>query len=204
MGTGTLIPNAQAGGFGTRSKDVRVVMQQFAGCTYRRSPARVELMLSLPFGGPDYRRMFESLVVDDCLGAGELSFSGLLLRGYLFEQLYRHYFKRDGPDELLKTPPINYMAGYPTPLPSESIDAIALGQFGDCVTRSDGKDAKQLVLSDPDGSAETAAITGLAPHLGACVPAGQQVRFSKSTLRAGVTEELYKLSRASQQSTSAP
>lgn len=199
METGSLITNRPAGGATTGKKDARSISRHFAACTIRRGRGSAERYLATPVGAPGWERLQHLVLVDECLGTGELRLPFEVIRGALFEQLYLTDYKADPVADLTAVAPIDYAAGYSSPVSVQVGNAIALGQFGDCVARADSAGARNLLTSLPDSSGETAAVHRLMPRLGACIPAGRKITFSKSVLRAAVAEGLYRLTRAAEQ-----
>jgi 23S rRNA pseudoU1915 N3-methylase RlmH len=196
METGSLIPNRPAGGLGTGRGDARVISRQFAECSIKRTRGIAERYLAAPIGSKEQARLQRQVLVDDCLGAGELTLPVEVIRGALFEQLYLADY-RIGPDPDLKAvPAIDYTAGYSAPVGPDAGNGIALAQFGDCVARANIADSRRLLVNLPGSAGETEAVHGLMNHLGACIPAGRKIAFSRSVLRAAIAEGLYRLMRS--------
>jgi len=118
------------------------------------------------------------------------------MRGALFEAAYDRAFGRSGPTDFKAVPAINYLAPYSAEISSEAANTIALAQFGDCVSRADGSNARKLMATSPESTAELAAISDLAPRFAACIPQGRTISFSRSVARGAIAEGLYRLSRA--------
>jgi hypothetical protein len=196
METGSLITNRSAGGMGRTASEARVISRQFALCSVRRGRNTVENYLAAPIGSAEHNRLQKRVLVDDCLGAGELTLPLEVIRGALFEQLYLVDYSSEPVPDLSTLSPIDYTAGYSAPVSGPAINSIALAQFGDCVARADIGNARALLASLPESSAEGEAVRGSMGHLGACVPTGQKVSFSRSVLRSAVAEGLYRLTRA--------
>lgn len=201
--TGTLINRGRtAAAQGYTANDARSTMLGYAACVYGRSPGRVKTMLSYPMADARYEQMHRNLFrqYSDCFDGGEaaqINFSDTSLRGALYEALYRREFARSAPTDFTAIGKIDYGAGYPQPIDSRYHTAIALGAYGDCVSRRAPADARKLMLATPGLPAEDQIFSSLAPHLGPCLPNGQKLRFSKSVLRGVVAEGLYRLSAAS-------
>lgn len=196
METGSLVTNRPAGGYGTTRNEARSISRKFAECSVRRGRVTAERYLSTPIGSSDQARLQRQVLVDDCLGVGELRLPPEVIRGALFEQLYLLQYKNDPGRDLSAVAAIDYTAGYSAPVPQHAINGIALAQFGDCVARADTAHARELLINLPDSKGETAAMHGLMPRLGACIPKGQKISFSRSVLRAAIAEGLYRLARA--------
>lgn len=131
----------------------------------------------------------------ECLASGELRIPPLLLRGALFEELYKQEFEEAGSQDLSKAPPIDYLQGYQQPLSEASKQALAMSFVGDCLVRADTSSARLMVASIPGTAKEHRATGAIAARLPQCIPQGQTIRFSRSFIRAAVSEALYRLSR---------
>ncbi|HYI39367.1 MAG TPA: hypothetical protein VE053_03510 [Allosphingosinicella sp.] len=196
METGSLIANRPAGGYGTSSNEARLISRKFAECSIRRGRLSAQRYLAAPIGSSEQARLQRQVLVDDCLGAGRLSLPHEVIRGALFEQLYLLEYKAPPAVDLKAVAAIDYTAGYSAPVSGPAINGIALAQFGDCVARADAESARSLLTNLPDSKGESAAVQGLMPRLGACIPKGRKISFSRSVLRASVAEGLYRLTRA--------
>ncbi|MEA3008447.1 MAG: hypothetical protein QOJ91_139 [Sphingomonadales bacterium] len=196
METGSLITNRPAGGLGTGRGDARVISRQFAECSIKRGRGIAERYLAAPIGSKDYSKLQRQVLVDDCLGAGELTLPGEVIRGALFEQLYLIDYRTRPAADLAAVAAIDYTAGYSAPVAVDAGNGIALAQFGDCVARANPSDAHKLLVNIPGSAGESDAVHGLMSHLGACIPAGRKISFSRSVLRSAVAEGLYRLVRA--------
>lgn len=196
METGSLITNRPAGGLGTGRKDARLISREFAACSVRRGRAIAERYLAAPIGSANHMRLQRRVLVDDCLGAGELTLPVQVIRGALFEQLYLLDYRTAPAHDLAAVAAIDYSAGYSSPVTPQAGNGIALAQFGDCVARADTDNARHFLINFPDSGGETAAVRALMPRLGACIPAGLKITFSRSVLRAAIAEGVYRLVRA--------
>src|SRR5687768_15432194 len=200
--TGTLITHKSAE-IDTGGKDAaRVTMEAFAACTVSRSTGRAQALAEVPVDSPRYERLFRNMfdAFDDlCLSGvdgGTLSFSSGLFRGALFQALYEREFKRGGPTDFSAVTDTGYRRLYTTPLSPQARTALALEQFGECVSRADPAGVQALLRQRPGSSDETGAINALRPKFAACIPRDQTIRFSPSILKGAVAEGLYRLSVA--------
>jgi hypothetical protein len=174
----------------TTAPDVaaRIVTRQFAECTVRHGRASVVKALQLaPFGKKSRDRLV-ALPSDDC--PADVGMAPLLFRGALFGVLYREA-TRDGPPTLLLQP-LDFAEGASPPFEPEQREAIATRQFADCVVRRDLTHAHVAVVAEPGSQAETAAFAALSPHLGACLPQGMTIKFSRSMLSGLFAEVMYR------------
>jgi hypothetical protein len=120
-----------------------------------------------------------------------------VMRGALFEAAYDHSFGKSGPVDFQAVPAIDYLSPYQSQkISSDDANMIALAQFGDCVVRGDGSNARKLLKTEPESAAETATISALTPKFAGCIPSGRTITFSRSVARGAIAEGLYRLSRA--------
>lgn len=175
----------------------QLVLQQFAMCLVTRRMGSTEQALALPLDTPGYdkgiQRLFAS-VGDACLeGSGDLQFPASLLRGSLFEALYRRKFGPSGVDNFPGNFETGYAASFATPLSPEVRQHITLQQFSECVIKSDAANVRRLVLSSPGSSSEEASIVTLSSGFSSCFPAGTSLKMTKPSLRAMMAEALYRM-----------
>lgn len=176
----------------TDEQAAQVTMNRYMGCVVQRSRAQAERYVALPVGSPEARKLVPSLASAECLSAGELRFKPSLMRGGIYEALYRLDHGRTAPSDLAGRAPVDYQAG----MAAGSSPQLALLAFGDCVTRADPKGVHALLLSAPATKAEGRAVSDLLPSLNACVSRGLAVRFSRPVLRGVVAETTYRVAKA--------
>lgn len=200
--TGTLITHKSAEIDGRGRDAARATMEAFAACTVSRFTGRALALTDVPVDSPRYERLFRNMYdgYDEvCLSGiegGTLSFSSALYRGALFQALYEREFKRNGPTDFSAVTDTGYRGLYSTPLSAEARTAIALEQFGECVSRADPSGVQKLLRQRAGSSDEDDAINALRPKFAACIPKDQTIRFSPSILKGAVAEGLYRLSKA--------
>lgn len=195
--TGTLINTRPASVNGRGKVAARQTSRQFATCAVRMHRATVEQLLRTPMVDPDYRRLLNRAVTDDCMGPGELRMTIALMRSALFESMYLARYSRRSLDSFNDIPAIDYRGGYGADMTPEIANVIQLGQFGYCVVRADPVATRAMVLSLPGSGNEDSALKALMPKLSRCVPKTLQISFSRSVLRGAVAEGLYRLTAAS-------
>ncbi len=174
-------------------EDAERAMAAFARCEVKSASGRAA---ALAFtreveGTPsDYPQRLKS---SSCAARGtSLSFRPTLFRLALFPALYARDYGKAAPVEVAALP-----AGYQQEFdgaPSEQ--TLVLRRFGDCVVQHDTAGSRTLVLSALYSPEEASAIGSLQPALSQCVAAGQQLHFSRSTIRGAVGEALYKSTAA--------
>lgn len=156
-----------------------------------------------PVHTDEYGKLLNRVTIDDCLSHGELTMPWNGVRTAIIEALYVERYGRSGPTDFSHVPPIDYLAGYPGELPDNARTVVALGKFGDCVSRKDSLNARALAVSIPGSPDETQRFRFLSPSFNGCVIQGEKLTFSKSVIRGAVSEGLYRLSRAAEQTVAA-
>jgi hypothetical protein len=204
--SGTLITNRSAEIDGRGPDAARRTMEVFMACLVSRYTGRAVALAGLPIDSPQYQRtvrnMYDS-AGDECLaGAGRLSFSENLFRGGLFQALYEREFRGGGPTDFSAVASTGYRQLYPDKLSGPARTALALEQFGECVSRADAAGVQAFLRQHPGSAGEDQAIAALRPNFAACIPQDQTIRFSPSVLKGALAEGIYRLSvvaRAPQQ-----
>jgi hypothetical protein len=171
----------------------RIAMAQFARCVVDRRPALLERILRMPIGS-QYQRKMGSLATDECLDNGQMSFQAILFRGALFAELWRRRVLADRSGE--KWGPVMDPIDFKLSLQPNASDAaklqFALQLFADCIVMRDRAAASDVVLLPIASKEQNEAYARLAPNLGACLPNGKQVKFSKPALEGILAEVLYR------------
>lgn len=197
--TGSLISRRAAQISGTTKTDARRTTRDYGVCVLKRFPKYGERVALEPVHTDEYDKLLKRMVIDDCLSLGELSFPLNVVRSAVIEALYIQEFGRSGPTDFSQVPPIDYLSGYPAELPGNARTTVALGKFGDCVSRKDPVNARALAVSIPGSADETQRFRFLSPSFNGCVIQGEKLTFSKSVIRGAVSEGLFRLSRATGQ-----
>lgn len=169
----------------------RRVLGTFATCIVRSNLRGTKRYLQTVPGTTEATKTAVQLT-DVCLARGSLNFHEPLLRGSIYEALYRKEFGKEGPTDFSVLGPIYY--GVPTGEDSKVQATVSLRHFADCVVRSDAWAAQALVLSPIGEEAETAAFSRVLPHLETCLSEGAELRFSKGMVRGLIAEAMYRLS----------
>lgn len=201
--TGTLITRRAAQIDDDSPTAAQKAAEDFGTCLLSRERERMAKLIDLPVDSAEYAKLFDAMFgrTDQCLSDGTLKISELMLRGALFQALYRRDFSGDTELRFDPTVQTGYRDLYKAELSDKARMYVSLENFGECVSRADPYGVRALVLSRPGSSAESAALTQLHPRLAGCVVQGNQVRFSRANLKGILAEGLYRLSRASAQQT---
>lgn len=159
-----------------------VTLTEFARCAARRRVPQAEALLGLDYRQDEYDRVARDLASRSwqCTPDGRLIFSRILFAGGLAE-------------ERLST----LLAG--APLAGRIASAPELGTrdrteaVGHCLLRAQPASVARLLASTPVSAEETALVAELTPQLVDCVPTGQILRVSQSSLRAILAMSAYRL-----------
>ena len=125
-----------------------------------------------------------------------LRFDEDLLRGALFNILYRRNFAAGPAPDIKGVAPIDYTIGSITAESRGAAWHITRWNYADCVVRAAPDRARALVLSEVASAGETEAFRALRPELVRCMPNGADWHFTRPILRGLVAETLYRLSAA--------
>ena len=181
---------------GERGADAQKVLNAYAACVVKRSRRGVEAYLNQLPGTPTAGPALMKLMTDSCLDAGELKFKAPLIRGALFESLYRTDAKLLKPTNLETVAAIDYARGASPPLSDGTRLHLGLLDFSDCVVRNSPDGARELVTSKVASAGETVALGKLGQSFNACLSKDVELKFSRPILRGVVAEALYRLSAA--------
>ena len=184
----TINPPAGASG----AAQVRLTVDALSRCLVREEPAKVAAFLKLVPGSRASRDAARRLESDNCMVAATVEPADAALRGGLFTALYRSEFAAAA-EPLRETGPD--LKAEVTGLPADVAAAyVSSRSFAECVVRANPGEARALVLADPASAAEAAAAKALTPAIAGCLPAGQTLNLTKSTLVSLVAEMLFRLS----------
>lgn len=196
--TGTLLPHRAAQTPGRGPIAARVTLEGYAACIVDRSEGRARKLVDLPVNSADYRTTLKNMYdgVDECISDAQLTMSSRLLRGGMFIALYIRDYKGNAISSFAPEVDSGYRALYGEKVPDDVYTVLAMEQFGECVARADPAQARSLTLSYPGSEQEKNSVTALLPRLSACVPHGETIEFSRTTVKGAVAEGLYRLTRA--------
>lgn len=197
--TGTLVTHRAAQIDGRGRDAARLAIERFMTCAVSRQSGRAANLVGMRIDTPEYQRAFRSLfdtIGDLCLSGGDLAFTEGLFRGGLFQALYARDVGADGPTDFSAVASSGYLDLYTQPLSEQARIALALEQFGECVSRADANGVRTLLRQLPGSAGEREAINALRPRFAACIPQNETIRFSPSVLKGALAEGIYRLSIA--------
>lgn len=166
------------------------MVNDFASCVYGKNRKAVNAALSLQPNSDEANAALGRLMRDDCYAANaDIRIPYSLIRGALFRAKFMTDFRWK--KVALAPEPIDYRTLVSSPLRPEDHSFVALGDFADCVVRSDITGARKFVEQEAGSDIETQALNALVPKLGPCLSDGLEVTFSKSVLQALLAEAIY-------------
>ena len=168
----------------------RATLDQYARCMIKKQRATATKFVESPPWTETAKAELDRMVDERCLSTGELSFPADLLRGAVFQELYRE--KYSGGPPALPAAAIDFTDGAQGPLGDTAAVQVAMLQFGDCVARRDLPNSHALVLARPGTSQETSAINALLPDFAACLVQGSTWKITKSVMASIMSEVLYR------------
>ena len=106
------------------------------------------------------------------------------------------YLRREaGPLAIAEGSP-QFLAGRPVMLGSTPEQAVAMGQFADCLVFHAPAQADAMLRGPVGGDAESEAARAMVPAIGQCLPQGQDITFTPSAIRNYVVDGLWARSEA--------
>jgi hypothetical protein len=189
--TGSMIPAKPQTVDKRRFGEVR---KEFARCIYFRAKPKAKALLEhsdvllVDLAGAQIKDIGSELDLDDCLGeqvgidesALGMSTHIETLRDMLAEEAYLADH-RTAPVLAPDSPPMTFSLLPNNPNPSM---AQALAAFADCTIRHDVGGTDALLRTMPSSDQEQEKAAALAPAMGACLTAGQQLTLNAANIRA--------------------
>ena len=177
----------------------RRIMAAYIHCLVNTSGFKLRRALELPVGDDNDSHEWNKLATSGCLAIeGTLAFRSYLLRGGIYEVLYKQDFGKAVPiDDFEGVPPVHYpFADADADAASEAARYRSAMTIGDCAVRKAPRDARAVVLSEVATAAEAQAIQAFLPALSACVDQGSKFTLNRSVVRGLAAEALYRLTVA--------
>lgn len=170
----------------------RKTLAEFARCTVDRKMKQVSAVAARPVDKLNDSH-FVKIADDECMSSGEMRMKPMLMRGALFVELYRRrdQAKRRGGSWSLPAVAFDERAQVDTANGALALE-VGLLSFASCVIRHEPETTKAVVLKPAASKEQDAAFAALAPHLGQCLPSGQNIKLSKPILEGALGEVLYR------------
>jgi hypothetical protein len=175
-------------------------MAEYARCVVGKERKGVERFVRLVPGQPETLDAAVGLATPNCMPRSflrvKLRFQADLFRASLFTAMYQHDFRRTPPADLASIPPLVIASEFDAPERAIPEGIFYSRAMGDCAARADARDVHSLLMTRIASAAERPALDKVMPALRNCLPAGRELRFSRSMLRGLLAEALYKLRRS--------
>ncbi|HYG47208.1 MAG TPA: hypothetical protein VD846_04615 [Allosphingosinicella sp.] len=179
--------------------EYRRQLRPYAECVVGQANAELAVFLNEGIGGrgaADRAKRLAASAPGCVRPRGKSGAEVLLLRGAIFEALYRRDFGAgDPPAGLAEVVPAVH-GGKPSSDPTFATMLSGVFAVFDCAVRKDPRRVAEMLRHPPESEQETAAFTGLAPALAQCQPGRERIAFTASFARPYVSEILYTLSLA--------
>jgi hypothetical protein len=171
----------------------RRTLHAFGQCIVRLGRAPVEQILAMPVVDPNYDPSLRRLADTDCLDAGVMRMSPMLMRGAMYEALvdihYGSYRPVSVADVPVAEPSVLYLGV--NERPGRATQLLAMNFLAICIVRAAPSPSRALLDAPVGSGAEDAAISALEPFLGPCLDGGRTVSLSRSVLRGAIAEVIY-------------
>jgi hypothetical protein len=124
---------------------------------------------------------------------GTLRSPDWVMFGMYFGELYRqHQSLPSGSEWSFPLPSLHLAGTQPTESNLDVQTYFAMLKISECVFIRNPEIVRSIVISSPGSAEQNQAFALIAPYLGACVPQGQNIRFSRSVIESSFGEFLYK------------
>jgi hypothetical protein len=193
------------------------LVSAFSECLYEKAPDEVVSFLERSdFGLVNFAQMGETaesltnkLKIDDCMtravrrhgqpgSTTRLQMSAANLRNYALRSAYLGTYP-DGPtwihgDQEVQVDPLSL------PLSQGRNDIIGLMNFADCIVAGDPQWADFFFRTGDGSKSEGEAIQALMPTLSACLPEGQEITLTPTSLRVMLSEGVWHVAMSNSES----
>ncbi|MFD1036250.1 hypothetical protein ACFQ15_16565 [Sphingomonas hankookensis] len=170
----------------------RKALADFARCTVDRKAQQMSGILAQPADKLSDTQ-FSKVADDECLMSGQMRMKPIMMRGAIFVELYRRRDQAERRGSAWSLPTVTFDVRAPVdPANTEFALQAGLLSFASCVVGRDPSAAKAVVLGPTASKEQDAAFAALAPHLGKCLPSGQNIKLGKPILEGALGEVLYR------------
>lgn len=167
----------------------RIVMRDFARCTYARYSKQVASAVMLEPGteGAALSKISKS----ECLNSGTIKFAASVMRGALFGELFR---RREQASDVW-TLPVTPLALSEVPKPTDPVEVrnnFLMLYLAQCIHQSAPEQMRQVVMQPVVSESQEQAFGTIIPLLGQCLPQGMTLKLNRMTLESAFAEYLYR------------
>ncbi len=199
----------------------RKVAANFGKCVVKLDPvsAKKAVLSDLESAeiNKDHKKLLDPRCLPSTVGSGiRLQMDDLSLKAAIAQTLIYRDLQNSQFSDFTRAPPLTHRQPYPLktindktglPLSEKSIksqqEAIArktlaytLSRFGECVVRTDPASARNVVFAPIGTTEEMAAIKAMAPVLSSCIAKGENVAFTRLSIRNTLGVNYYRLANA--------
>lgn len=199
----------------------RKVLADFGKCVVKLDPvsAKKAVLSDLESSEiyKDHKKLVDARCLPSTVGRGiRLQMDDLSLKAAIAQTLIYRDLQNSEFSDFAKVPPLPHRQPYPLktvddktglPLSEKSIkgqqEAIArktlaytVSRFGECVVRTDPASARNVVFAAVGTPEEMAAMKAMAPILSSCIAKGENVAFTRLSIRNTLAVNYYRLANA--------
>jgi hypothetical protein len=207
------------------TKETRALTHAYAQCVVRRQAAKASQAIVGNADNGTIMRDYPMLIRPECLTretrqATRMGFSGDLYRYALADALVNRELAGRPALDLDSVPRLDHRDPGEPPqaadpsgrkLGKRKLEAALrshrqasafafLSRYGECVVRVDSDGSRNLLLTKPDSTEESARFAALRPAFGRCLSEGQTMRSGKAALRGTIAVNYYRLAHAARAS----
>lgn len=195
--TGSNISRKESGATGSvaprHQRSSRAAFSAYARCAAELFPTLARRALAEPYGTEQQSKAVNSLTrllphqSERCFSAERIIVQGssVSFAGAFAEHFVEHSFDTRDIEALAADATAEWELARPAP-------SNATERFGQCVIQTSAKRVRELIVTTPDSSAETAALATIVPALSPCIIDGQEVKFDRTSLRSILSTALYR------------
>lgn len=173
----------------------RVMMNDFALCHATRGRKKIEQINAKQPVPVLAAQQYDNLLsgTSDCLTNSSLSFNAEIFSGASFLAMLRLDYRQA--DRVPALHSVDYMKLADVVAP-EGRQYVATRSFAQCVVMAAPRETAALLFSRELSKSEDEAFASVSPHLGPCLAAGQEVKFSRTIIYGLLAEAMYRAAKA--------
>jgi hypothetical protein len=199
----------------------RKVMADFGNCVVKLDPvsAKTAVLSDLESAEiyKDHKKLMDSRCLPSTVGSGiRLQMDDVSLKAAIAQTLIYRDLQNSQFSDFTQAPPLTHRQPYPLKTVNDKTgralsekaiksqqEAIArktltytVSRFGECVVRTDPASARNVVFSSIGTPEEMAAMKAMAPVLSSCIAKGENVAFTRLSIRNTLAVNYYRLANA--------
>jgi hypothetical protein len=199
----------------------RKVLADFGKCVVKLDPLSAKKAVLSDLDASeiyrDYKKLMDARCLPSTVGRGiRLQMDDLSLKAAIAQALINRDLTSQPSSDFSLVAPLSHRQPYPLKtvddktgqaLSEKSVKsqqeaiarkalAVTVSRFGECVVRTDSAGARNVVLTAVGTPEEMAAIKGMAPALSNCIVKGENVAFTRLSIRNTLAVNYYRLANA--------